>query len=110
MSYLVPAAAFCGFLVQQAIMIAPAVKKDDETPNKFSLRYYFSRPYNQLQLFMNGAATLGLMFAHSELVTLMVKIPYVGPYLEGEAVPVITALLIGFGAAWVFRWLASKMS
>lgn len=110
MSLLVPGAAFCGFLVQQAIMIAPAVKKDEDTPNQFSLRYYFSRPYNRLQLFMNGVATIGLMLAHSEIVGLMVKIPYVGPYLEGTTTPILTGLLIGFGAAWVFRWLASKMT
>ena len=110
MSLLVPGAAFCGFLVQQAIMIAPAVKKDEDTPNKFSFRYYFSRPYNLLQLGMNAAATIGMMLAHSEIVGLLVKIPTVGPYLEGATTPILTGLLIGFGAAWVFRWLASKMT
>jgi hypothetical protein len=110
MSYLIPGAAFCGFIVQQAMMIAPAVKKDETTPDTFSWKYYFSRPSNQIQIIMNIAATVGAMFAHAELMAMMIKIPVVGPYFEGGTFPAITALLIGFGAAWVFRWLAYLMS
>jgi hypothetical protein len=110
MHLVVPAAAFCGFLVQQIMMIIPAIKEDESTPDKFSLRYYFSRTRNRLMLMMNAAATLGAMLAHSELVGLIVRIPTIGPYMDGAVVPVITALLIGFGSAWVFRWIASKMA
>lgn len=110
MFLIVPAAAFCGFVVQQIMMIVPAIKEDDSTPDTFSLRYYFSRTRNRLMFAMNAAATIGMMLAHSELVGLIVRIPGVGPYLDGAVLPVITALLIGFGAAWVFRWLAFKMT
>lgn len=110
MSYLIHAAAFCGFVAQQAMMIIPAIKDDDNTPNKFSFKFYFSRPRNVVMLVLNTAATIGMMLAHSELVMLMVKVPYVGPYFEGTALPILTSLLTGFGSAWVFRWLASKMA
>lgn len=91
-------------------MIIPAISKDETTPDQFSLKFYLSRAKNQMQLLMNLALTVGVMLGHGEVMQLMVRVPYVGSYFEGLALPVLTALLVGFGAAWAFRWLASKMA
>lgn len=108
MSFLVPGAAICGFIVREAMNVMPAVKKNEDTPDKFSWRYYFSQPANQLASAMNAAGTLGLMLAHKEVMPLLGKLPAVGQYLDGTAAPVLTGLLIGFSGAYVFRWLSDK--
>lgn len=110
MSMIIPGAAFCGFVAQQAMMIAPAVKKDEASPDTFSWRYYFSRPANVIQLVINGSFTLGLMLAHSEVIGLMGKIPVVGPYFDGEVLPTLTGLLIGFCGGFLARWIAYLMA
>lgn len=108
MSFLVPGAAICGFIVREAMNVRPAIKNNENTPGKFSWRYYFGQPSNQIALVMNASGTLGLMLAHKEVMPLLSKIPAVGQYLDGTAAPVLTGLLIGFGGAWVFRWLSDK--
>lgn len=110
MSYIIPIAAFCGFVAQEAMAISPAIKDDENTPDKFSWRYYFSRPKNQLLLVSNIAGFVALLLSHAELVGIMSKIPFVGPYFDGAAMPVLTGVLIGFGASWVLRLLFRKMS
>lgn len=110
MSYLVPAAAVCGFVVREAMSIMPAVKNNENTPNKFSWGYYFKQPANQLTVVMNAVGMAGMLMAHGEIVGLIGRVPVIGPYIEGATVPVLTGLLIGFGSAWVFRWLSNKMA
>ncbi len=110
MSWVLPAAAMCGFVVREAMAIIPAIPENENTPDKFSFLYYFSRPKNRVLLVANGAGALALMLGHAEVTTLMAKIPVVGPYFDGVTMPVLTGVLIGFGGAWIFRVLFAKMS
>lgn len=108
MSYLIPGAALCGFIASEAMSIIPAIKQNESTPNTFSFRYYFSRPENVVMFVFNCASTLGMMLAHGEIIGLMHKMPLIGTYFEGAALPTLTGLLTGFFAARVIRWVVSK--
>lgn len=102
-------ATFLGFLVQEMMAIVPAIKQNEDTPNKFSFRYYLSSPANLSALVMNGAGTIGLYLAHSELEQMIGKIPVIGVFFEGVTMPVLTGLLVGFCGSYCFRWLSRKM-
>lgn len=108
MSHLIPLAALCGYVASEAWSIIPAIKNDASTPDRFSFKYYFSRPLNIVRMVFNAACTLGLTLGHGELLSIMHKIPVIGPYFEGAAMPIITGMLIGFFAARVISWIVNK--
>lgn len=109
MNHAIEIAAVCGFVVREAISILPAIGDNENTPDKFSFRYYFSRPRNIVLLIMNAAGAVCLLLAHDEVMTLLVQVPVIGPYFGGVAMPILTGSLVGFAGAWVFRWLTQKM-
>ena len=108
MSFLIPGAAICGFIANEAAAILPALKNNENTPEKFSFRYYFSSPRNIVMLVFNAAGSTGLFLGHGELLGVMVKIPVIGPYFDGATMPVITGLLIGFFGGRLIRWVGAK--
>lgn len=108
MSFLIPGAAICGFVANEAAAILPAIKTNENSPERFSFRYYFSQPRNIVMLVFNAAGATGLFLGHGELVAVMYKVPLIGPYFEGAAMPVITGLLIGYMGGRLIRWIGSK--
>ena len=109
MQYAIEIAAVCGFIIREAMSVLPAIEKDESSPSKFSFGYYFSRPRNIVLMVMNAAGAVSLMLAHTEVMTLLVQVPVIGPYFSGVAVPILTGALVGFAGAWIFRWLTTKM-
>lgn len=109
MSLILPAAALCGFVLREAQSILPAIREDENTPDKFSFGYYFRRPRNIVLLVMNITSTVALMLAHKEVMAIAGKIPGVGPYVDGSAAPILTGVAIGYLGAWAFRWVSSKL-
>jgi hypothetical protein len=109
MSILIPSAAICGFIASEASSILPAIKTNENSPEKFSFRYYFTQPKNLAMLVCNAAGSTGLFLGHGELVSVMHKLPVLGEYFEGTTMPVITGLLIGFMGGRLIRWVGDKL-
>lgn len=103
-------AATCGFIVRECAAVLPAIKDDANTPGKFSFRYYFTQPRNIVLLVMNLFGSLALLLGHGEVMHLLAKIPFVAPYVEGVAVPVLTGAAIGYAGASLFRWMAKGIA
>lgn len=100
--------AFLGFVACEALNILPAIKRED-TPDKFSLSYYFSRPTNQVLLVLNACGSAILFISRHEVVGLAEHIPVVSDYL-GATTPYLVCGVIGFSGGYFVRWMAKAMS
>lgn len=60
-------AALLGFVTIESIYISRGLRESD-SPDKFSLRYYFSRPRNLVMLISNAAGTAWLVLAHETVM------------------------------------------
>jgi len=109
MTHAIEIAAVFGFIVREGRYIIPAIEHDEATPDKFSFRYYFTRPRNIVLLVTNAAGAACLLLAHNEVMGLLGQLPVIGPYFGGVTLPILTGGLVGFAGAWVFRWLTEKM-
>lgn len=101
-------AALLGFLAVEAYYVLPAIKRDDETPAKFSWSFYFSRPANQVQTFMNACGTALLFIARHEVLGFAERIPVASDYL-GYGSPFLLCGVIGMGGGFFVRWAVKKM-
>ena len=100
--------ALLGFVACEALNIIPAIERED-TPDKFSWSYYFSRPANQVLLVLNACGSAILFIARHEVVGLAERIPVVSEYL-GSGTPFLVCGVIGFGGGYFVRFLAKRMS
>jgi hypothetical protein len=99
--------ALLGFVACEALNIIPAIERED-TPDKFSWSYYFSRPANQVLLVLNACGSAILFIARHEVVGLAERIPVVSDYLGGST-PYLVCGLIGFVGGYVVRYVAKKL-
>lgn len=100
--------ALLGVIGREAISIIPAIKDDDASPSKFSFRYYFSRPKNQVLLVLNLCGSGILFLARHEVAEIASAIPVLSEYLDGGS-PMLMCGAIGFGGASAMRWLSRVM-
>lgn len=107
--YLPMLAAVLGFIACEILNILPAIKDDENSPSKFSFRYYLSRPKNQLTTILNACGTGILFIGKDEVIGLASRIPFVSEWL-GEGTPMLVCGLIGFCGAYVVRLVAKKLA
>ncbi len=109
MTTLTMIAALLGMIAREAISIIPAIKEDDNSPNRFSFRYYFSRPKNQLIMLLNVCGSGMLFLAQSEVAGMASVVPYIGDHF-GHGTPVLLSGAIGFTGASVLRWYSNFLT
>lgn len=106
------ASALLGFVTIEAIYISKSIRLD-ASPDKFSLRYYFSRPRNLVMLISNGAGTAWLVLAHKTVMnyanSLLAAIPGVDPVDMSNWTPAFTGGLIGLCGSFVVRVITKWM-
>jgi hypothetical protein len=100
--------ALLGFVACEALNISRGIK-DDDTPDKFSWSYYFSRPKNIVQLIMNACGTGVLFIARHDVMSFAGSIPVLSDYL-GASTPYLLCGVIGFSGGYFVRFLAKKLS
>lgn len=104
-------AALLGFITIEAIYISKGLR-DSDSPDKFSLRYYFSRPRNLVMLISNAAGTAWLVLAHKTVMQ------YANDIMVAAGVsavdistwtPAFTGGLIGLCGSFVVRVITKWM-
>lgn len=104
-------AALLGFITIEAIYISKGLR-DSNSPDKFSLRYYFSRPRNLVMLISNAAGTAWLVLAHKTVMQ------YANDIMVAAGVsavdistwtPAFTGGLIGLCGSFVVRVITKWM-
>ena len=104
-------AALLGFITIEAIYISKGLR-DSDSPDKFSLRYYFSRPRNMVMLISNAAGTAWLVLAHKTVMQ------YANDIMVAAGVsavdistwtPAFTGGLIGLCGSFVVRVITKWM-
>lgn len=102
-------AALLGFIGREIMAIVPGIRDDQNSPDKFSLSYYLSRPKNQLLIALNACGSGILFLARHEVMALSSLIPLLSDYL-GDGTPILLGGAIGFSGAHVLRFLFKRMS
>lgn len=104
-------AALLGFITIEAIYISKGLR-DSDSPDKFSLRYYFSRPRNLVMLISNAAGTAWLVLAHKTVMQyandIMVAAGVSAVDMSTWA-PAFTGGLIGLCGSFVVRVITKWM-
>lgn len=104
-------AALLGFVTIESIYISKGLR-DSNSPDKFSLRYYFSRPRNMVMLISNAAGTAWLVLAHKTVMQ------YANDIMVAAGVsavdistwtPAFTGGLIGLCGSFVVRVITKWM-
>lgn len=103
------AAALLGFIARELMSILPAVERNEGSPNRLSLRYYFSRPKNLVLLGLNACGAAVLYLGRHELASVAATIPWLGEHMS-VGTPTLIAGAIGFIGASGFRFLAKRIA
>ena len=105
------ASALLGFVTIEAIYISKGLRASD-SPDKFSLRYYFQRPRNLVMLISNGAGTAWLVMAHKTVMHYANSIATAAGISAVDMstwTPAFTGGLIGLCGSFVVRVITKWM-
>lgn len=104
-------AALLGFVTIESIYISKGLR-DSDSPDKFSLRYYFSRPRNMVMLISNAAGTAWLVLAHKTVMQYSNDIMVAAGVSAVDIstwTPAFTGGLIGLCGSFVVRVITKWM-
>lgn len=104
-------AALLGFVTIESIYISKGLR-DSNSPDKFSLRYYFSRPRNMVMLISNAAGTAWLVLAHKTVMQYSNDIMVAAGVSAVDIstwTPAFTGGLIGLCGSFVVRVITKWM-